>query len=188
MNALSILILIAAIPAQAQRMTAVEHRHDAPQVVRATGVGRPSAGRSAAQARLMAKRAAEVGAMRNLMQKIAGEQPRTGTEEVITEGFISGFTYHPPVYRPDGSCEVTAEISVGQLHANYRTQSHRVAQLEAAVAQTRDALREQELQAEQARREIEIRLQAVQQQLDEIRQMLANLPDERRPTKSKARE
>lgn len=65
-------------------------------VVRATGVGRPPAGRSPAQARLMARRAAEVTAVRNLATRLYTDR-------------VGGFRYLPARTLPNGWVEVTVE-------------------------------------------------------------------------------
>lgn len=67
------------------------------QTVTAVGLGFPSPGRPAPQARLMARRAAEVGAVRNLYRKI---DPTGRTQRVP-------FRYVSVVHRPDGGVEVT---------------------------------------------------------------------------------
>ncbi len=68
-------------------------------VVRAKGFGRPPAHLSGARARLMARRAAEVTAVRNLAAKL----------RLPPGSRIQGFRYLPPTYRPDGWVEVVVE-------------------------------------------------------------------------------
>ena len=72
------------------------------QVIRATGVGHPKPGLPPAQAKLMARRAAEVRAVRALADKLG--YPRRAT--------IRGFRYVSTVYRPDGTVEVIVEYPV----------------------------------------------------------------------------
>lgn len=71
-------------------------------VVRATGVGYPPMGMQGPQARLMAQRAAEVNAVRNLSNMLGGG-PRA---------YLSGFHYVSRAKRADGSFEVTVEARV----------------------------------------------------------------------------
>lgn len=68
-------------------------------VVRAKGFGRPPAHLSGARARLMARRAAEVTAVRNLAAKL----------RLPPGSYVRGFRYLPPIYRPDGWVEVVVE-------------------------------------------------------------------------------
>lgn len=66
---------------------------------RAVGIGRPTPGRPPAQARLMARRAGEVAAVRNLAAGLR-LPPRER---------VQGFVYVRYVERPDGSVEVLVE-------------------------------------------------------------------------------
>lgn len=68
-------------------------------VIRAMGLGHPTLRMSGGQARLMARRAAEVRAVRNLAVKLgSGRRAR-----------ICGFRYAATRYRPDGSVHVVVE-------------------------------------------------------------------------------
>lgn len=82
-----------------------------PAVIRATGIGKPPRGKSPVVARLMARRAAEVVAVRNLARKLS-PRPRPGSRSYTSHRStrIAGFRYLRPVYRPDGSVEVTVEM------------------------------------------------------------------------------
>lgn len=75
------------------------------EIVRATGIGRPPIGPPPAQARLMARRAAEVVAVHNLALKLGLP---SGTR-------VRGFRYLPPIYHPDGRVEVTVEWRTGSV-------------------------------------------------------------------------
>lgn len=72
------------------------------RVIRAMGLGHPPPRMSGGQARLMARRAAEVRAVRNLAVKLGfGRRAR-----------VRGFRYATTIYRPDGSVEVVVEQPV----------------------------------------------------------------------------
>jgi len=71
-------------------------------VIRATGVGHPPPGMTGGRARLMARRAAEVWAVRNLVTKLGCRGRAT----------IRGFHYAATTYRADGSVEVVVEYVV----------------------------------------------------------------------------
>ena len=70
-----------------------------PGVVRATGIGKPPRRMADARAKLMARRAAEVGAVRNLAIKLGYGQ----------RAVIRGFRYVSTEYLADGSVRVTVE-------------------------------------------------------------------------------
>jgi hypothetical protein len=69
------------------------------QVIRATGVGHPTPGLPPSQAKLMARRAAEVRAVRALAAKLGYHHRAT----------IRGFRYVSTTYRPDDTVEVVVE-------------------------------------------------------------------------------
>ena len=91
---------------------------DAP-VVRAAGIGRPPHGRSQAQAKLMAHRAAEVVAVRNLTRKVTGHREPTSMASVrsSTCAQLSGYRYVSERWLPDGSVEVIVETPVRCVHS-----------------------------------------------------------------------
>lgn len=104
MAALLLNILILTSPTSTGRPDSVSITHEmrlapATQVIRASGVGYPPRHLRGPQARLMARRAAETRALRNLARKL-GLGPRA---------VIRGFRYVEEVRRPDGSCRVTVE-------------------------------------------------------------------------------
>lgn len=72
--------------------------------IRVTGVGNPPRNVSGAQARLMARRAAEVIAVRNLATTLGCSR----------RAVISGFRYASTTYRADGSVEVVVEHIPGR--------------------------------------------------------------------------
>ncbi len=71
-----------------------------PASVRARGIGHPPPQRQGAQARLMARRAAEVRAVRNLGRKLG----------LPSRAHIRGFRYVHTEYRADGSVVVVVEF------------------------------------------------------------------------------
>lgn len=75
-----------------------------PAVIRATGLGRPPARMAGPRAKLMARRAAEVAAVKNLSGKLAAD----GRE-------LRGFRYIKTVYRSDGWVEVTVESACARV-------------------------------------------------------------------------
>jgi len=85
-----------------------------PVVVRASGIGRPPPGKSGAQARLLARRAAEVAALRNLLVRLQGWPARKPGRAAIApaQGSLRGYRFLPPKYLPDGSVQVTVELPV----------------------------------------------------------------------------
>ena len=84
----------------------------APSVVQATGIGKPPAGRAPAQAYLMARRAAEVVAVRNLAAQLAGanDGPSASARGVRLQATLRGFRYVAVRTLSDGRVEVTVEM------------------------------------------------------------------------------
>ena len=83
-------------------------------VVKATGKGMPRTGRTDAQARLLAKRAATVKAYRNLLKRM-GESTSSlegGTGNMAVNGFIKGAYIDEVRYYPDGKVEVVVGLNV----------------------------------------------------------------------------
>lgn len=83
-------------------------------VLEATGVGRVAQGRSRAQARLMAERAAKVRAYRNLVRVVDHFSPvlSGGEGMVMANGFLRGAKVIEKVYLPDGRVEVRMAVDV----------------------------------------------------------------------------
>ena len=148
-------------------------------VVRVTGIGRPPSGRSGAQARLMAQRAAEVVAVRNLAAQLSGVEPNESGQQTVgcPEGLIRGFRYLPARQLPDGSVEVTVELPLSRLQGNHADLVRRLAQAEADLAEARVQLDELRRQFLQLQAWVQDRLGAVERELAELRRLLATAGD-----------
>ena len=84
----------------AKRASLVTVRDDVSAgVIRVSGIGRPPSRLRGTRARLMARRAAEVRAVRNLAAVLGRDMPTT----------IRGFGYVDTSYRADGTVVVTVE-------------------------------------------------------------------------------
>jgi len=88
-----------------------------PSVIRATGVGYPPRRVGGGRARLMARRAAEVVAQRNLALKVGqtcGNSKATPTVSRTVRARLSGFRYVSERDLPNGGVEVTVEYRPAQ--------------------------------------------------------------------------
>ena len=85
------------------------------RVIRAAGVGFPPPRMGGAQARLMARRAAEVRAVRNLAIKLGGSRRTT----------IRGFRYVSTTYRTDGSIRVVVKYTKPRYSRSHSLQQVR---------------------------------------------------------------
>ncbi|HMQ16859.1 MAG TPA: hypothetical protein PKC49_12885 [Phycisphaerae bacterium] len=103
--------------------------------IRATGIGRPPQGKPAPQAKLMARRAAEVVALRNLAAQLEGQalSASGGRMSARTETLIRGFRDLAPRDLADGSVEITVELPLPTLLHNHTTVADRTAQLESRL-------------------------------------------------------
>jgi hypothetical protein len=148
-------------------------------VIRATGIGRPPEGKSPAQARLMARRAAEVVALRNLVRKLHDDEVvgDDGTFTATTEGFVRGFNYLPPSEHPDGTVEVVVELPLRQAYQNHVTTADRVAFLEAELARTRAELDELRSLHERTRQWLATHAAAMERELEHVRSLLDEPPN-----------
>lgn len=72
----------------------------------AEGIGKPPAGKPPAQARLMARRAAEVVAVRNLALANAGVDTSLRTAHIRWSGVVRGYRVKRVEARSDGSVRV----------------------------------------------------------------------------------
>lgn len=143
-------------------------------VIRATGIGRPPEGKTPAQARLMARRAAEVVALRNLVRKLHDDEVvgDDGTFTSTTEGFVRGFHYLPPTEHPDGTVEVVVELPVRQAYQNHAATADRVAFLEEELARTRAELDELRTLHERTRSWLSAHAAAMERELKHVRSLL----------------
>ena len=106
-SVLSALILL--VPMQTVES---QQKENPPPAIRATGIGRPPRGRPAAQSRLMARRAAQIVAVRNLAREVGGleDAPAGGTGRMTSTTTIRGFRYVSSRLLPDGRGQVTVEL------------------------------------------------------------------------------
>lgn len=133
-------------------------------VIRAVGIGRPPEGKTGPQATLMARRAAEVVALRNLAAMVEGQhvsQSPGGEITATTKGFIAGYTLLPPRTLPDGTVEVAVELPVMRVYESFRSQSQQAAALEAGLKQAHSEL----TQTQQSLKVAETALKDAQAQL-----------------------
>ncbi len=137
-----------------------------PLIVQAEGVGKPPERGTPTQKLLMARRAAEVVALRELTKKVRGSVVSSDGKTEWVAGMVRGHQFSRPEKLSDGSIRIVARITLDQLGGNYRTlwiqtQSERAAAL----------AREQSLQAElQRTRMVNAQLQA---QLTQFQQGMA---------------
>lgn len=98
-----------------QPVVADGHAGDGVETVRATGIGRARRDLTGVRARLMAERAAQVVAARNLVAKLqglsGGSEPPGPPGEVVG-GRLAGHRYLPTRYLDDGTAMVTAEVRI----------------------------------------------------------------------------
>ncbi|MDP3980255.1 MAG: LPP20 family lipoprotein [Chlamydiota bacterium] len=103
----------------------------ATQVVRATGTGIPPEGAVGAEAQLMAARAAELDAKRNLTEMVYGVNidSRTTVRDFAVQNdtinadvrtFLAGAVVGEPRFLPDGSAEVDVELALDGLYNRLR--------------------------------------------------------------------
>ncbi len=99
----------------------------AEKVFRATGYGAPREGVTGPQAKLLAKRAAYLDALRKLTEQVYGLKIRSQTTvkdfvtendtiESATASFIRGATTVEETEKPDGTWEVTIELKLSALY------------------------------------------------------------------------
>lgn len=91
-------------------------------VIKVTGIGKaPESKRGTAQGRLMAERAAEIVAKRNLGLAL-GKVSIEGTErdkEIFVSAFVRGARVTGKKVLPDGSVEVTMELPLSEVARNF---------------------------------------------------------------------
>lgn len=150
-------------------------------VIRATGVGYPPGHMTGGRARLMARRAAEVVAVRNLAVKLSGRQPQTadvGSTYSRLNTTIQGFRYLPPRHLPDGSVEVTVEMSLTSASSSSRRAGAEPPAAQSGPGASQPTHPVSQIQAHAFRFSLERVLERLEQTLAEIRSILAKLPRE----------
>ncbi|NUQ50146.1 MAG: hypothetical protein HUU27_09550, partial [Phycisphaerae bacterium] len=135
---ISLLILLGPVPNQDPQPSPAQPPTQAasePAVIRATGIGRPPQGKPAPQAKLMARRAAEVVALRNLAAQLEGQalSESNGRISARTETLIRGFRYLAPRDLDDGSVEITVELPLPTLMHNHTAVADQTVQLESRL-------------------------------------------------------
>ena len=87
-------------------------------ILEAHGIGKAPRGRSRAQARLLAERAAKVQAYRNLLKAVDRLNPIlvNGAGLVSQTGYIRGAKFVEKQYRPSGEVEVKAVLDVSFMN------------------------------------------------------------------------
>jgi multidrug resistance efflux pump len=124
------------------------------------------------QAKLMARRAAEVIAVRNLAAKLHGQsipQDRAGTAHVRMDAVLGGFRYLPPRELPDGTFEVTVELAEPMPCQDHLTD------LRAELNATRARLEAQAARLRAAIDALEQQLETLRTELAEVRAALADV-------------
>lgn len=89
--------------------------------IKATGIGQPPPDMGPAQAKAMAKRAAQLDATSKLLAMIKQSMPTPDNPAVDKQiqGFVAGIRYGQPTVLEDGTVTIEAYLSVGQLMAWY---------------------------------------------------------------------
>ncbi|MBI4612874.1 MAG: hypothetical protein HY720_04615 [Planctomycetes bacterium] len=135
-----VLAALASAPARAQDDGPKTFRGPA---VRATGTASPSPEQAGTpQGRLMARRAAEAVALRNLVAEVRGYFEVREGEDVtrIVEGFVSGYEVTRVTEKEDGSVEVEVALPLEKVAASFREGREKNARLEEEVARLRAEL------------------------------------------------
>ncbi len=159
-----------------------------PVTVRATGVGRPPARLTGTQARLMARRAAEVVAVRNLAAKLAGRSHDCTGGNMPTNTMrtvMRGYRYVSAKELPDGTVEVVVEVTVRDLPGKAVEVVSSEANWEMELRSMRQALllerRRLELRIEHAEREVATLAAALRHLEAVLSEVDAELSGQRRP-------
>lgn len=118
-----------------------------PLVLEGEGVGQPPDEGTDAQEVLMARRAAEVLALRDLARQLHGSVVSDDGKSEWISGLVKGHKFLEPTVAADGSVRIVAQITLDQVGLNYQQLWQRA---QAAEARTR------ELKAEVAELELEL--------------------------------
>jgi len=147
-----------------------------------------------ARAKLMARRAAEVVAVRNLAASLRGQPVPAGQAGVARsrlDGVVRGFRYLPARELPDGTIEVTVELkapgsacsrsAAGQASMEspstpppYRAET-RAMEVQAEMDRARAQLEAQAARLMSVISELEQQIEALRAELVEVRAALADL-------------
>ena len=203
------LMLIAAVLCAAAQTASAEPPRET--TIRATGIGRPPKHMTGPRAKLMARRAAEVVAVRNLAAKLQGQMVPTGRAGIARsrlDGVVRGFRYLPPRELPDGTITVTVELGPPETahipageqavrldgptaepparRDQHAAQWHHQVQMQMADLRAQIDRARARLEAQAARLEATIaavqqRVEALRQELTEVRAALADLGIDLRP-------
>ena len=156
--------LIVLMPLQVQQGQRTENP---PAVIRATGIGKPPHGKPTAQSRLMARRAAEVVAIRNLAARVHGltADPTEGTSRITTVTQISGFRHVSSRSLPGGRVEVTVELPIARFGAGESLYGVGRPAVQARLAQIRAQVEAVAARVQVLERRIEARIAEIEREL-----------------------
>ena len=156
--------LIVLMPLQVQQGQRTENP---PAVIRATGIGKPPHGKPTAQSRLMARRAAEVVAIRNLAARVHGltADPTEGTSRITTVTQISGFRHVSSRSLPGGRVEVTVELPIARFGAGEGLYGVGRAAVQTRLARIRTQLEAVAAHVKSVERRIEARIAEIEREL-----------------------
>ena len=147
--------LITLIPLQTQQG---QREDNPPAVIQATGIGKPPRGRPAAQSRLMARRAAEVVAIRTLAAKVRGlaVDPTKGPGSLTTVSSRS---------LSDGRVEVTVEVPLTRFGTRDGPPAVGQTAVQARRARIRARLAVEDARIRSFNRRIEVRITEIERRL-----------------------
>jgi hypothetical protein len=167
--------LITIVPLQVQHG---QRDENPPAAIRTTGIGKPSPGRPSAQSRLMARRAAEVVAVRNLAAKLhnVSVDSTEGTGHITMATRIRGFRYRSSRLLPDGRVEVTVELPLTHRSACNTPTALRPSALQARLARVRAAVAAVDTRIALSKRRMAVRATQVERELVASRRAIRQNP------------